>query len=426
MRQQLTCTSAIAALGAGWEFVEPFKRPFSPVDLSISYPYQTSEMIPTWLLVVVSLVIPAGIIFLVCLLLVPGPTAERGTPMSLIWRRKLWEWNTGWMGLALSLATAFMITQGMKNLFGKPRPDLLSRCQPDMSRLQEFAIGDNIGADFNPNWILVTSGICTQTDDDRLDDGFKSFPSGHASFSWAGLLYLTLFLASKFSVAIPHLSPRPYSLNPAHTSAVAPSNLKKAFTASSTLPFHKQDTTLSSPAYPPEEHVVPTRYQNAAPPVWTLVLVLVPVGSAIYIASTRWTDFRHFGFDLLFGSLIGIVCAWFSFRLYHLPITRGAGWAWGPRSYERAWGIGVGRGSYVGPEGWSRKGKSETRARNGHANGGVSGITESEHELVEGSEFMGQQAQYQRQPQFEQGAFSNGGGMQRRMDVPHVGAGQVV
>lgn len=231
------------------------------------------------------------------------------------------------------------------------------------------------------------------------------------SVSWAGLLYLTLFLASKFSVAIPHLSPRPYSQNPAYTSAVAPSNLgKKRKPTSTTLPFHKNDSALSSPAYPnPEDTVVPLRYQNAAPPVWTLVLVLVPIASAIYIASTRFTDFRHFGFDLLFGSLIGITCAWFSFRLYHLPITRGAGWAWGPRSYERAWGIGVGRGSYVGTEGWSRADKA-ARARNPNSDG----VAESEHELVEGTEFRAEQPD------------RNGATAQRRIDVPHVGPGQAV
>jgi len=398
---------AIAALGAGWEYVQPFNRPFSPVDLSISYPYQTSEKIPTWLLVLVALVAPAAIIFLVCLLLVPGPTAEPGTPRARIWRRKLWEWNTGWMGLALSLATAFMITQGMKNLFGKPRPDLLSRCQPDLDHIQDHAIGGVVGHALNPNWVLVTSAICTTDDADKLKDGFKSFPSGHASFSWAGLLYLTLFLASKFSVAIPHLPPRPYSQNPAYTSAVAPSNIGKPKSASSTLPLHKNESALSSPAYPTsDDAIVPLRYQNAAPPVWTLVLVLVPIASAIYIASTRFTDFRHFGFDLLFGSLIGITCAWFSFRLYHLPITRGAGWAWGPRSYERAWGIGVGRGSYVGTEGWSR----DRAAR--HADG----VPESEHGLVQGPDVV-------RGPPH---AAEGNGGAQRRIHVPHVGPGEVV
>jgi membrane-associated phospholipid phosphatase len=173
---------AIAALAGGWEYVEPFKRPFSPVDLTISYPFQTSEMIPTWLLVLCSLIAPAAIIMIVCLVFVPGPTAERGTPKSLIWRRKLWEWNTGWMGLALSLATAFLITQGMKNLFGKPRPDLLSRCQPDLSQesLRRFAV-NHVGEVFNPAWVLVTADICQTSRKDLLKDGFKSFPSGHSS-----------------------------------------------------------------------------------------------------------------------------------------------------------------------------------------------------------------------------------------------------
>ncbi|KAF9696098.1 hypothetical protein EKO04_006184 [Ascochyta lentis] len=368
------CIIAIAAVGAGWEYLTPFKRPFSPVNLDISYPFEHHETIPTWLLAVIGLVIPAAVIFLVCIIFVPGPTASRGTPKSLIWRRKLWEWNTGWMGLALSLATAFMITQGMKLLFGKPRPDLLSRCQPDLARLQETAINDVVGAEFNAAWVLVTDAICTNTDEDIMKDGFKSFPSGHASFSWAGLLYLTLFLASKFSVAIPFLAPRPFSTNPAYTSAVTPSNLKsRSSTDRSLLPVHKRESALSASGYTENDAVVPIRYQSAAPPVYTLVLILTPVGTAIYVASTRFTDFRHFGFDLIFGSLIGITTAWFSFRWYHLPITRGAGWAWGPRSYQRAWGIGVGMGSYVGTEGWSRVGKSETQRDGARVDGSVTG-----------------------------------------------------
>jgi hypothetical protein len=199
-------------------------------------------------------------------------------------------------------------------------------------------------------------------------------PADTIVVSWAGLLYLTLFLASKFSVAIPYLAPRQFSTNPAYTSAITPSNLKKrASTGRSILPVHKQEeSSLSSPGYNENDDVVPIRYQSAAPPVYTLVLILTPIGSAIYIASTRFTDFRHFGFDLLFGSFIGITAAWFSFRWYHLPVTRGAGWAWGPRSYGRAWGIGVGVGSYVGTEGWSRQGKSET-TKNG------AGVSDGHH-----------------------------------------------
>jgi hypothetical protein len=73
------------------------------------------------------------------------------------------------------------------------------------------------------------------------------------------------------------------------------------------------------------------------------------MGAATYIASTRYTDYYHDGFDVIFGSLIGIVTAIFSFHWYHLPITRGRGWAWRSRSADRAFGIGMGVGSYVGP-----------------------------------------------------------------------------
>jgi membrane-associated phospholipid phosphatase len=84
------------------------------------------------------------------------------------------------MGLALSLALAAIFTQGMKNLFGKPRPDMLARCNPDFSIAKARGIG-GYAREFNTEWILTDYTICQQTDMDLLDDGFKSFPSGHAS-----------------------------------------------------------------------------------------------------------------------------------------------------------------------------------------------------------------------------------------------------
>lgn len=184
---RLTCLSIIAAIGGGLEFVFPYNRPFSPVDLNISYPMQHHEMIPTWLLVVVALIAPGFIVFFVCMVFVPGPTASRGTPKALIWRRKLWELNTGWMGLCLSLATAFMITQGMKLIFGKPRPDLLSRCDPDLGRINDYILNPVVANVQGANWVMVSSGICRNSDRTRggeLMDGFKSFPSGHSSCTY--------------------------------------------------------------------------------------------------------------------------------------------------------------------------------------------------------------------------------------------------
>lgn len=369
---------AIAALGGGVNNITPNYRPFSLLDLSISFPYVEKEKIPTWLLIVAGLVIPGVIIFLICLIFVPGPMVSKRTSKALIWRRKFWEWNTGWMGLGMSLATAFMLTQCMKQLFGKPRPDLLSRCNPNVDAVSTHRLGGD-GMGLSPLWELVGATICQQTDEGILKDGFRSFPSGHSSFSWAGLLYLTLFLCSKFAIAIPFLPPHPYTTDtPVFEPSPNPTH--------SILPTHHQNPTTKNPSdtptlppNPPDSPPasVPLRNQAAAPPTYTLVIALIPICAAIYICSTRYSDFRHHGFDILFGSFIGIVCAYFSFRWYHLPIRRGAGWSWGARSRERAWGVGVGVMGYVGAEGWAPKDREGGELENGReevVGGGERGV----------------------------------------------------
>lgn len=134
---------------------------------------------------------PVVIIAIISLIFVPGATVPRGTPKSLIWRRKLWELHAGWLGLALSMVAAWVITSGMKNLFGKPRPDLLSRCEPDLAHLKDYIVGfAGVASNANSNASyagqLVSADICKNTDKAKLDDGFRSYPSGHASSSASG------------------------------------------------------------------------------------------------------------------------------------------------------------------------------------------------------------------------------------------------
>ena len=167
----------IAIVGGLFSKISPNHRPFSLTDPNIAFPYVVHEKVSTSTLVLVSLFAPAIIIVIICLLFVPGPTVAKDTPRSLLWRRKLWEWNTGWMGLALALASAFLLTDGMKNLFGKPRPDLLSRCDPDVGNIQNYAIGAGMPQEI----LLVSWQICRQIDLSVLNDGFASFPSGHSS-----------------------------------------------------------------------------------------------------------------------------------------------------------------------------------------------------------------------------------------------------
>ena len=172
--------SGIAAVGAGFWKKKPNHRPFSPVDPDISFPYVEHEKISTGLLVTIALVIPAVITTLVALVFTPGSGMSRGTQKSNVWKMKLWEWNTAWMGLGLGLATTFFFTEGLKNVIGRPRPDLLSRCNLDPATVQQYALGGE-GSQL-PLWnLLVSSTACRQPDTSKLNDGFASFPSGHSS-----------------------------------------------------------------------------------------------------------------------------------------------------------------------------------------------------------------------------------------------------
>jgi membrane-associated phospholipid phosphatase len=207
------------------------------------------------------------------------------------WRAALWRVHAGWLGLCAALAATVFATSGLKDLTGKPRPDLLDRCDPDLSAIAKYAVG---GFDLSKATPLVTSGICTQTNKRFLDDGFASFPSGHSSFACAGLLYLSLWLCARLSVAIP---------------------------------------------WPKFDHPSVLRSRRpSAPPLWEVIVVLLPYSTALFVSATRYTDFHHAGFDIIAGIALGSLIGWGSFRLYHMPVRRSQQGmpTWDPRSYQHA------------------------------------------------------------------------------------------
>ncbi|KAM0322825.1 hypothetical protein ACHAQA_009166 [Verticillium albo-atrum] len=346
----------VAGAGAGLHIIEPNKRPFSLVDPNIAFPFTESETVPIWLLLILVIFVPAVIVVLVCLVFVPGNTVPKGTPKTLVWKRKLWELHVGLLGLALAVVGAWFITNGMKNMFGRPRPDMLSRCEPDLANFQKYIVGGIArgGAAIPTNLnleqlvglgMLVSADICQSTDSSKLDDGFRSYPSGHSSSSSAGLIYLSLFLASKFAVTIPFAA----SQGDAPSQSAFPSRLQKG---APNLGPH--DESLGTPGAVTEkalaEHhkmVTALRRQAAAPPIYLLCIVVIPFFLSVFIAGSRWFDFRHHAFDIIFGYLIGVLTSIFAFYYYHLPIRNGAGWAWGPRSHDKAWWSGVGSYSYA-------------------------------------------------------------------------------
>ena len=135
--------------------------------------------------------------------------------------------------------------------------------------------------------------------------------------AFAGLGYLALWLCAKLGVAIPYLTPQ----TPVQSSG-----------SGSFLPIARQRGPLRTVA--------------AAPPTYLIVFPLTSIGGAIYISSSRYSDFMHHGFDVFTSAILGLITAWLGFRWYHMPIRQGGGWAWAPRSPKRAFGKSMGKVTY--------------------------------------------------------------------------------
>lgn len=71
-----------------------------------------------------------------------------------------------------------VLTNVLKLSIGRPRPDFISRCMP-----------------VSPVWDAEPT--CSGTDS-TFEEGYKSFPSGHSSWSFSTLVFLSLYLAGKF------------------------------------------------------------------------------------------------------------------------------------------------------------------------------------------------------------------------------------
>lgn len=169
----------IGFIAYGFHVIDPHYHDFSVLDLNISYPLRDDTV--TYLVAAIAVgVVPAIIILVVSLAFVPGIRESRNRSWGNLLRIKLWEWHTGWLGLAMSLATAVAITEGLKN-FGKPRPNALARCRPDLANIQNYYVGGFYAEGFSNRWALVSVDICQQTDRSVLNDGFQSWPSGHSS-----------------------------------------------------------------------------------------------------------------------------------------------------------------------------------------------------------------------------------------------------
>lgn len=154
----------------------PFQRQFFVNDLTISHPHAEIETVSNSALVVYSYFIPFFTIILFSLVLAHEKHRWYLLYISLL-------------GLTMSWISTSLLTNYLKNWFGRHRPDFLSRCVPR--------------ADAPLNTMVFAVDVCTTGNLDRLYDGFRTTPSGHSSESFAGLGFLFLWLSGQLLAEYP-------------------------------------------------------------------------------------------------------------------------------------------------------------------------------------------------------------------------------
>ncbi|CBY00863.1 similar to PAP2 domain-containing protein [Plenodomus lingam JN3] len=205
---------------------EPFHRMFFLDNLAIGYPHAEIERVPVSWLFIYAGAVPLGILVAWSLIVRPGAHKAHVTIL-------------GWF---ISMLLTLFITDVIKNAVGRPRPDLIARCKP---------------APGTPAHVLVTYEVCTETDDHVLHDGWRSFPSGHSSFSFSGLGYLALFIAGQCHVYRPRAD------------------------------------------------------------LGRVLVALAPLLGAALIAISRCEDYRHDVYDVSVGSILGMAVAHYTYRRYY-------------------------------------------------------------------------------------------------------------
>lgn len=146
-----------------------FKREFSLLDTSLQHSFTEHERITFGQDIAL-----AGAVPLVLILAIGGVFIGP------------WDVHHGVLGLILSCSMTTVVTEIVKICVGRPRPDMLARCQPVAGAVNAVGHG-----------LATVASACSVQSGHRIDDGFKSFPSGHTSFAFAGLGFLALYLAGK-------------------------------------------------------------------------------------------------------------------------------------------------------------------------------------------------------------------------------------
>ncbi|CAN0913683.1 Putative lipid phosphate phosphatase 3, chloroplastic [Linum grandiflorum] len=219
--------------------IHPFYR-FVGKDMmtDLKYPLK-SQTVPIWIVPMYAILIPI-VIFIVV----------------YFRRRDIYDLHHAILGLLFSVLVTAVITDSIKNAVGRPRPDFFWRCFPDGNDAY-----DQLGN-------VVCHGIKSV-----IKEGHKSFPSGHTSWSFAGLGFLSLYLSGKL----------------------------KAFDC--------------------KGHIA------------KLCIIVLPLLVACLVGISRVDDYWHHWQDVFAGGVLGLVVSTFCYLQFFPPPYHPQGW--GPYAYFR-------------------------------------------------------------------------------------------
>ncbi|XP_019453112.1 PREDICTED: protein PLASTID MOVEMENT IMPAIRED 2-like [Lupinus angustifolius] len=256
--------------------INPFYR-FVGKDMmtDLKYPLK-STTVPFWAVPIYAVLLPM-LIFLVV----------------YIRRRDVYDLHHSILGLFFSILVTAVITEAVKNAVGRPRPDFFWRCFPD---------GKDVYDTFG--------GVICHGDKNVVKEGHMSFPSGHTSWSFAGLGFLSLYLSGKI----------------------------KAF-----------DST---------GHVA------------KLCIVLLPLIFASLVGISLVDDYWHHWQDVFAGGLLGLVMATICYLQFFPPPYHSEGW--GPYAYFRT--LEELRGTTQTPNAQTQLPEAQVENQNAQSNHGCMGL----------------------------------------------------
>ncbi|KAL2329526.1 hypothetical protein Fmac_017107 [Flemingia macrophylla] len=219
--------------------IHPFYR-FVGKDMmtDLKYPLK-SNTVPVWAIPIYAVLLPI-VIFLV----------------AYIRRRDVYDLHHAVLGLLFSVFVTAVFTKAVNSAVGRPRPDFFWRCFPD-------------GKDVYDEW----GGVICHGVEKVVKEGYKSFPSGHTSWAFSGLGFLSLYLSGKIQ------------------------------------------------AFDGRGHV------------GKLSIVFLPLLFATLVGISRIDDYWHHWQDVVVGGLLGLLVATVCYLQFFPPPYHSEGW--GPYAYFR-------------------------------------------------------------------------------------------